>query len=498
MIHVQGGIGLGQQGVAAVAENALDEVQIADQVAGGEEADLHGLLGLAAGDPRTHHRAQQQRDEHARRVRLVGRERECHQVLGRAHGLAKQVGKAALGHRLLVAGDRQPTLGDVERALGGAPIAGGVVQHPLANPVAGNDVRLELIGIHRQRQFPRHAVAIEDEALARQGRRLIQVQIREVAIDEVLDATIRRAEITGQQAVLFPVGLQQVLSGGQEVSRVGIDTGGLPGGGQFQIDVQMQFATFFRRVVDPGVEPERTHKIHKFIPLDAGLLGLAPRETPLQLGLPREAMRPADFHCPNQLAMRTFGNRWRKPCRSRDSCLVFPKPQTAGRQTEAGIGPCAPMRSPVVLAVQSGGRSMPYAPKRFKQPGPGVTIGAAARRAKTGRQGAIYGPKSDNWRIQGSNPPGHSLIQGGAIRRSHPAADGTQRGRGLGSAGDGRYGESEQAALAQQREPRKHPLDGTQARRSGKGYRCPFPSRAEWPAIIVLGWVFFRISLKRG
>ena len=45
--HVERGVVFGQIRIAAVAENALHEIQIADQAAGREEADLHRLCRIA-------------------------------------------------------------------------------------------------------------------------------------------------------------------------------------------------------------------------------------------------------------------------------------------------------------------------------------------------------------------------------------------------------------------------------------------------------------------
>ncbi len=51
VLHVQAGVALGQMGIAAIAEDALHEIQVADQVARREEADFHGLFRLPAGHP---------------------------------------------------------------------------------------------------------------------------------------------------------------------------------------------------------------------------------------------------------------------------------------------------------------------------------------------------------------------------------------------------------------------------------------------------------------
>src|ERR1035438_4104199 len=74
MVHVQAGVVFREAGVPGVAENALDEVQVADEAAGRKEADLHRLAGNEAGHLRANQRPDEQGDETFRRLRLRGRE----------------------------------------------------------------------------------------------------------------------------------------------------------------------------------------------------------------------------------------------------------------------------------------------------------------------------------------------------------------------------------------------------------------------------------------
>ena len=74
-----------------------------------------------------------------------GGERDGQQLLRRIQRLLQHAGEGLLRHRLLVTGNRQPALGDVKRALGGAPVAGRVVQHALLDAVAGDDVGVKLV-----------------------------------------------------------------------------------------------------------------------------------------------------------------------------------------------------------------------------------------------------------------------------------------------------------------------------------------------------------------
>ena len=63
VLDVEGGVVLRQVGVARIAEDRLDEVEVADQAAGSEEADFHRLLRADAGYLGTDDRPQEQRDE---------------------------------------------------------------------------------------------------------------------------------------------------------------------------------------------------------------------------------------------------------------------------------------------------------------------------------------------------------------------------------------------------------------------------------------------------
>ena len=58
VFHVECRIEFCQVRVAAVAENTLDEIQVADQVTGRQEMYFHGLLRVLPGNFRTYHRAQ--------------------------------------------------------------------------------------------------------------------------------------------------------------------------------------------------------------------------------------------------------------------------------------------------------------------------------------------------------------------------------------------------------------------------------------------------------
>ena len=194
----QGGVVLRQVGVAAVAEDALDEVQVGDQAAGGDEADLHGALGGEAGDLGHDDGAQQQGDEAAGRIGLGGGPRQGHEVVGGVDGGREDAGEDVAGHGLLVVRDGQPAFGDVEDAGGGAAVVARVVQDAGEHPVALDVVGGEAGGVHRQGQRAGQARLVQDEGGAGQPRgdgRALQV-----GVEEGLDALVSRTGAVGQPA----------------------------------------------------------------------------------------------------------------------------------------------------------------------------------------------------------------------------------------------------------------------------------------------------------
>ena len=194
----QGGVVLRQVGVAAVAEDALDEVQVGDQTAGGDEADLHGALGGEAGDLGHDDGAQQQGHEAARRVLLPGGPGQGQQVLGGLDGVGQQAGEDVAWDGDLVIGDRQAALGDVEDAGSGTAVVAGVVQDTAEHLVALDVVGGEAGGVRRQGQGPRQAGLVQDEGRAGQlrgGGRALQV-----GVEEGLDALVSGTGAVGQPA----------------------------------------------------------------------------------------------------------------------------------------------------------------------------------------------------------------------------------------------------------------------------------------------------------
>jgi hypothetical protein len=234
--HVQAGVVEGQVGIAAVAEDAFHEIQVGHQAAGREEAGLHALLRHQAGHFRGNQGAQQQGHPQARLLVLVGGEGQPQQLGGRIHGRPEQGGEGGRRHRLLVPGDGQAALHHMEHALGGAPVLLGVVQHALPHPVGGQPGRFEAVAVGRQGQFRRQPRTVQHEAGGGQFHPAGHAVAGQIAVDEVLDAPIRRAAIAAQQAAVLAIVAQQVVGDVQQVVAVAAPAG-LVQGGQLQVDL---------------------------------------------------------------------------------------------------------------------------------------------------------------------------------------------------------------------------------------------------------------------
>ncbi len=93
MLRIKAGIVLRQQGIAGVAKNAFDKIQVAHEIARGEEPDFHRLLRHETGNSRANDRAQQQGDEAFRRLRLRGGEWQAHQFTRRTERETRAISK---------------------------------------------------------------------------------------------------------------------------------------------------------------------------------------------------------------------------------------------------------------------------------------------------------------------------------------------------------------------------------------------------------------------
>ncbi len=200
MFRVERGIVLRQERIAAVAENAFHEIQVAHQIARHEETDLHRLRRRETGNFRADQRPQQQRDKTFRRLRLRGGERQRHQFARRIEREREHFGEGDFRHAELVIGNRQAAFGDVENSLRRAPVAARIVQHALLDAVGTDDVRMKFIAVQRQREDAGEAGPVEDERARRQfGHR----HVLQIIVEKSLDALVSRAKIMAEQPVLF-------------------------------------------------------------------------------------------------------------------------------------------------------------------------------------------------------------------------------------------------------------------------------------------------------
>ena len=186
MFNIEPGIKFGKIGIAAIAKNTFNKIQVTDQVARCEEMDLHCLLGFLARYLRTNNRTQQQRNKHLCRIRQSGSKRYRQQLIRRVECPSEHIGKGILRDRFLVAGNRQATFTYMKRTLRGTTVTGRVMQYALRYPVAGYDIGMKFILAHRQGQLPCHAMSIQHKGLRWQHRYSIQSNISEIALQEVL------------------------------------------------------------------------------------------------------------------------------------------------------------------------------------------------------------------------------------------------------------------------------------------------------------------------
>ena len=167
-LGVEGGVVLGQVGVAGIAEDALDEVEVADQTTGDDETGLHGPFAGESRDGGHDQGAHQQRDEAGGRGGLVGGEGQPHVLLGRLEGQLDEASEDLARDLDLVVRDGQAAGGDVEDAGGGAAVIGGVVQHAVDQPVGAEELGAELVGVDRQAQRTGEAGLVEDQGAVRE------------------------------------------------------------------------------------------------------------------------------------------------------------------------------------------------------------------------------------------------------------------------------------------------------------------------------------------
>ena len=234
--HVESRIIFREMRVAAVAEDPFDEIEIAHQAAGSEEARLHGSRRVASGG-RTHKRAKHQGNEKMRRLVLARGEGQLEYVARRAKRGGEQGGKGLLGNRLLVGGNREAAFGNMEDAARGAAVTRWIVQNALRNPVGAHVRGRKAIGVRRQRHRASQTGAIENKGTRGQVRRAARTAIRQVGIEKRLNAGVGGTQMLSEQPFLFIMIAQERPGNLQETSVSGILCGRLAEGSELEMKV---------------------------------------------------------------------------------------------------------------------------------------------------------------------------------------------------------------------------------------------------------------------
>ena len=203
---LQSGVVGGQQRVPGIAENTFDEVEVGDQTAGSEEAGLHATFGDEARDPRHHEGTQQQGHPGVGLTlnRLGGRVRKQGVLRRGLEGEVKETGEDVDRDGLLVVGDSQTALRDMEDAGGGATIVARVVEHAVGDPVTRDQVGGELVTVDGEGKGSGQAGLIESQG----GFGQVGMDggvLAEVTVDECLDASVSRAEELRDLPSEFPL-----------------------------------------------------------------------------------------------------------------------------------------------------------------------------------------------------------------------------------------------------------------------------------------------------
>ena len=242
VLDIEGGVVLGQVRVAGVAEDRLDEIEIADEVAGGEEARFQAELGTVAWDFGPDRGAEHQRDPAIGLILLAGGEGEFEQLLRRLHRHAEQADEGFARHLALVASNGEPTLHNVKGPGGGAAVAAGVVQNAVLDAVGGDDLAGEGVAVGGEREFTGDAVTVKDDCATGEAERVGGADdVREVAVEELLDALVGGAAVVLQEPrLLIEVG-EQTAGEGDEFLPVNAVSDRLSMRGEFEVDVPEQF-----------------------------------------------------------------------------------------------------------------------------------------------------------------------------------------------------------------------------------------------------------------
>mmetsp|Transcript_15288 Transcript_15288/g.38388 ORF Transcript_15288/g.38388 Transcript_15288/m.38388 type:complete len:1218 (+) Transcript_15288:250-3903(+) len=240
VLGVEGGVVLGEVGVVAVAEDGLDEVEVGDHGARGDEADLVALLLGEAVDLGAGEGAEEEGAVDLSLLLRVGRVGEREELLGGVEGLLEDLGKGGLGDRLLLVRHGKAAVRDVEHAGGGALVVLGVVEDALGHAVGRDDVVLEQVLALGERQHLGEAVAVELE-LPRGELGALFARVLEELGQEVLNALIGRAEreaVVVEEVLLLLVSLEDGLDEAHEVLLLVLHLGhGDAARGELEVDV---------------------------------------------------------------------------------------------------------------------------------------------------------------------------------------------------------------------------------------------------------------------
>ena len=236
VLGIEGGVVFGEVGIAGVAEDALDEIEVGDEGARDEEPRFHRALGREAGHGGDDDGAEMKRDERLGRDGFRGGERQAEKIGGRVERVPEQVREDGGRDAFFVVGNREAALGDVEDALRGAAVALGIVEDALAHAVGSEDGAVVLVAARRERERAGEAGAVEDERGVGQARDL-DGAVAERIEEEILDALVDGAEVAGEGAVLLAAEGEEVADEVTDAAVVGQRDAGLADLAELEVEV---------------------------------------------------------------------------------------------------------------------------------------------------------------------------------------------------------------------------------------------------------------------
>ena len=124
--------------IARIAEDGLDEIEIANEAAGCEESDFHRFVFAIAGHLRADQWTYQQGHKGLGRDRIGLSERQLQKHFGRCYGVLKQFRKGVLRNASFVTRNRQPTFGYMKRSLRGSSVGAGIMENAICHAVGAD------------------------------------------------------------------------------------------------------------------------------------------------------------------------------------------------------------------------------------------------------------------------------------------------------------------------------------------------------------------------